>query len=796
MSAVDASVNAAKTSPTRHRISHAALPAGFTAVWQAFCRSDGGCRMKTDTLRRLFCAVLAAAIAVALLPLGFAYAEEKGADANNRFNVVMVVDASGSMNQTDPKKLRFEAINQFASLLANSGNKLGGVVFTTSVVAQSPLAPINSQADKDAVTSTLANVEAQGDTNIGEGLSTAVNMIQKDGDKNIPSVILLLSDGNTDLPNQDELQASLEKKAESVQSSRDNKIKIYSVCLNADGHADISEMRQISSATGGEFAEVKDAGDLRNAFDSFYNLIYGTTTVPIGDGAFSADGKLETTFDVPGIGVEEVNIVIYGEAKSYAIARPDGNAVKPEEVKSNTFTLLKIPDAVPGTWKLTVEGVPGDAVKVNMVFNSDLNIDASLEPAEGTINPNDPVVVKAFFKVGKDGKANANQYAGYEAKLDVFDSFNAPVESVPMKLEGDHFEVAHKLPEGSYSFKVHVTGNHLDRTSDVPGTMTVTSKTITEAEKNNTPPVPVANPVEETVLIWPFKDNTFTVDLSKLAKDEQDQNLQYKVISSSFMDGDYTVDGNTLTLTKFSLSKGAFTVRAVDSMGKYCDVEVVVTSHNVGVMALIGIGVIAIIVLIALFLLYRKLIGTPFRGEITVETVVNGVRSTPKTIKGSNGRLPLARFELDPTGLDYTKSYFQATGERYVLLRTNTPVSFNGSATKEVRINSGAPVVVNVESGKTLEIRFKSVMKAGAGGGMGFGGGGGGKQKGGPAQSKSGFGTSAQGGPARSGGGFGSSAPGGGTSRPGVGFGGGKQGPRQSGGGQGTPTRPPRRPGT
>ena len=223
------------------------------------------------------------------------------------------------------------------------------------------------------------------------------------------------------------------------------------------------------------------------------------------------------------------------------------------------------------------------------------------------------------------------------------------------------------------------------------------------------------------------------------------------------------------------------------------------------------IGIAAIVGAIILFVLFRIALSKPFRGEITVETVVNNVRSAPKTVKGSRGRLPLVRFELEPTGLDYSKSYFQATGERYVLLRTNTPVSFNGSATKEVRINSGAPVIVNVESGKTLEIRFKSVMKAGAGGGMGFGGGGG-KQKGGPAQSKSGFGTSAQGGPARSGGGFGSSAPGGGTSsagggfgssapgggtsRPGVGFGGGKQGPRQSGGGQGTPTRPPRRPGT
>ncbi|MBR3224463.1 MAG: VWA domain-containing protein [Atopobiaceae bacterium] len=729
--------------------------------------------MRTKTLRKFLCAVVAATLSLVMLPLALARAEGGSAPANNRFNVVMVLDASGSMKTTDPDGLRFEAINQFTNLLANSGNELGGVVFTTAVEAQQDLAPVKSQADKRAVVDKLASVEARGDTNIGAGLDTAVNMIKKDGDKNLPSVILLLSDGNTDLPNADDLKASLDKKAESVQAARDNKIKIYSVCLNADNTADISEMQQISGATGGEFAEVKKAEDLQDVFNTFYNLIYGTSTVSIGDGKFSADGKLETTFDVPGIGVEEINIVIYGKAKSFTVTRPDGSASTPEAVESNTFTLLKIADVVPGTWKLVTEGVPGDAVKINMVFNSDLGVESELQPAEGPINPNDPLTVRAFLTAGKAGRAKTDQYVGYEAALEVLDSFNAPVESVPMKLEGDHFEVAHKLPEGAYNFRVHVTGNHLDRTSDIIGSMAVSSKASTEAEKNNTAPVPVANPVEETVMIWPFKDNSLTIDLGKLATDEQGDALQYKVISSSFMDGDYTVDGNKLTLSKFSMSKGGFTVRAVDSLGKYCDVEIVVTSHNVGLMALIGIGVAAIVAIIVLIILFRIALRKPFRGEITVESAVDGVHSAPKTVKGSRGRLPLSRFELSPTGLDYVKSYFQATGDRYVLLRTNNPVSCNGNSTKEVRIDSGAPVVVVVEPGKTLNIRFESVMRAGTGGAGGFGGGV----------------KHTQGAQNRSAGGFG-----GGAGRMN------QQGSQKSGGGfgggQGAQRRPPRRPGT
>lgn len=36
---------------------------------------------------------------------------------NNRFNVVVALDASGSMKNTDPNGLRYEAISQFFGLL-------------------------------------------------------------------------------------------------------------------------------------------------------------------------------------------------------------------------------------------------------------------------------------------------------------------------------------------------------------------------------------------------------------------------------------------------------------------------------------------------------------------------------------------------------------------------------------------------------------------------------------------------------------------------------------------------------
>ena len=680
--------------------------------------------MRQGALRRTIAAMFGMLLALAFLPATAVAAEAENPSSSDahRFNVVMVVDASGSMLATDPSELRFEAVKQFSSLLASKGNYLGSVVFTTGVAGQHELAPANSQEDKNAVVESIKSVPAEGHTNIGDGLDTAVDMIKRTGNPDLPSAILLLSDGNTDMPSQDELQASLDEKAQAIQRARDAGIRVYSVCLNADGSADASEMQQISDATGGEFREVRSADDLYAVYQAFYSLIYGTSTVPIFDGVFPESGVLETEFTVPGIGVEEVNIIINGNPTSCEIQRPDGAPATFSRVDSDTFTMLKMEEVVPGTNKLVTRGAPGDAIRIEFVPNSDLDVKASIEPSEGSINPEDDISCTAYLSARGERAKTAEQYAGFSAELQVYDSFDELVESTPMKIEGGAFAVDRKLPEGTYKFKVSVEGNGISCATEFMGPLTVSSEAQTEEQRANTPPTPVSNPYEASVLLWPFMDNTFTLDLNTLATDDQAEPLQYKVVSSAFAEGDYAVDDKgTLTLSHFSLSTGDFTVRAVDKWGLSCDVPVIVKSHNVGLIALIGIAIAALIAIAVFVILLRIALNKPFRGDITVDSLSGGKRSVPKTIAGTRGRLKLARFELEPTGLDYGASYFQATGDTYIELHTNIPVSCNGTTGKVVRIDSGPRTTVDVGEGKQLTVRFESRMPRGGGASRGGG---------------------------------------------------------------------------
>lgn len=667
--------------------------------------------MKANYHKKL-CGLLAALLCVALLST-VALAEER--PGGNHFNVEIVLDASGSMQKTDPSGYRYEAIRLFVNLLAERENVLGGIVFSTDIDAQQPPTEITNQSGKNAVIDQLESVPPTGGwTNIGQGLNLAVDELQTCGNAENPSVIILLSDGNTDMATPEEEQASLDIKAEAIQKARESGIAIYSVCLNANRTADTSEMEQISKATGGVFLEVSKAEDLRDVFNTFYSLIYGTATNEIIQAAFPDSGLVEKTFDIPGLGVEEVNIIVYGKATQIQLYRPDGTEYPAALVVSNSFAMMKVTDVTPGTWRIVVRGVPGDQIKVNLVYNPNLTVNAAIVNEDDVINPTDPVKVTATLTSGGVIATDVGQYNGYAAVLHVLDAYGTEIETEPMTLGPQGFEVRKNLGEGTYYFQASVSGNYLEKQSARLGPVRVSATALTEEEKNNTPPTPVEDVVKKTVYLWPGKGGSLELDLNTLATDAQDAKLDYRIVSTAFLEGtDYTVDGDILRMEHFSLSKGSFDIQATDSGGLSCRIQLIVSSHNVGTMALIGLGVAALIALAVLGGAAYILATTPFRGTITVESCVNG-KYQRAARDPRRGRCKLNAFGVESVGLDYNKSYFQATKERRVDFVPDRPVFWNGQQVKKVPVASGTETVIRLsaEDPRSLRIRFDSRERA------------------------------------------------------------------------------------
>ena len=184
----------------------------------------GGTSMKSKILCKLLsCLILMCVFVSAILQPIYAGSQTTSI---NRFNVAIVLDASNSMNYTDPSGLRYEAISLFVNLLAEQGNYLGGIVFSNHVIAQHEPAQVSSQDEKNTVINTMQSVMSNGVTagmgytNIGEALYVAVESLADNGNRELPSVILFLSDGNTEMPTSSEQTASLDQKADAIQTAR------------------------------------------------------------------------------------------------------------------------------------------------------------------------------------------------------------------------------------------------------------------------------------------------------------------------------------------------------------------------------------------------------------------------------------------------------------------------------------------------------------------------------------------------------------------------------------------------
>lgn len=668
---------------------------------------------KNRRVLRTLC--LALSIVLSILQAGLFFDTARAAQnaANNRFNVVIVSDASGSMLSTDPEGLRFEAINQFINLLAEQGNLLGAVSFADNINATEELTKVDSAESKQKIADTLKNTPAKGDTNIGEALQKAVTMLDEAGDKDLPSIILFLSDGNTDLKDKKDMENSLNMKADAIQAAREKGIAIYSVCLNANKKADVSEMEQISQATGGEFREVGSASDLQEVFNSFYNLIYGTSTTQLLDEAFDESGVLETKFNVPGLGVEEINIIIYGKVSEVELFDAQGQKKDVSPMEYNTFTMIKSTDVSAGEWKLITKGTAGNHIKINMVYNTNLEVELKTQALGKVTNPKDRVKFEAYLSSGEI-KADSSSIGGYEAELIVSDAYGKELDKFPMTVLDDHFELSQNLSNGVYFVKAHVSGNSLDKTSESLGPIEVSDKALTEEEKNNTAPVPVTDKIKKTVYIIPFKDNTVSFDLKGLAKDKEDKELHYMVASSSFIEGkDYSLgDDMVLKLYHYSLSRGDFDIKATDSKGLSCNISIVVKSINVGVVTAIVVLIIGLIVLAVMGYFAYRLWGTPFGGPITVTSDKGGERRE-QTVTKKTGRLPLSRFRVSNIGFDIKKTYFEASGKPYIYMCSSKEFYCNGKLTKRARISNNIAVIVkpNKDSSDSITVLYQSRLK-------------------------------------------------------------------------------------
>ncbi len=411
-----------------------------------------------------------------------------------KFNIIAVFDGSGSLEleggwKTDEHGYRYDAFSIFLNLLTERGNEVGAIVFSgnqendtsdeamRSSMEIMELRSIESQADKDELLQKVMAVPVAKGTDAGTALLQAAEMLEGMTEKNgKPSIILLFTDGYTEVayPAVEE-QARINRDL-AVQKIFENGIQLFGVFLNnnnviKDGTEESLEVVNIvrdangfdenadpNTQMGGMYIEVNSPDDLPLAYQRFYELLTSTKAV-----SFVKEKK----FTIPGIGVSDVNISIIANKKTDASGRPlssdeiletnrqvinetslsisspsgDWSSRDVDKImtRGDTYLLYKIPNPEKGDWMVTVN-TPDNAtdLECSLIINVNISAQLELEPNEKKIPAFQSMSIGTNLFDGNARVTDPEAYEGYVCKLTLTrEGTDGTVDANSMELEMD-----------------------------------------------------------------------------------------------------------------------------------------------------------------------------------------------------------------------------------------------------------------------------------------------------------------------------------------------------------------------
>jgi Ca-activated chloride channel homolog len=220
------------------------------------------------------------AVALSLLSLitltaAFARPKTQVDVPRERATVVLVIDASQSMQATDVKPTRLDAAKQAAIEFVTKLPEKYNVSVVSMAGSCAILVPPTT--GHNTVQNAINSIQLQDSTAIGEGITTALRALQqapKDPDNPnsiAPGAIVLLSDGSNTAGRAPQ-QAAAEAKAA--------KVPVYTIAYGTEnGYVDLDgkrepvpvdheEMMRIAVATNGEYFAAASADQLRKVYEN------------------------------------------------------------------------------------------------------------------------------------------------------------------------------------------------------------------------------------------------------------------------------------------------------------------------------------------------------------------------------------------------------------------------------------------------------------------------------------------------------------------------------------------------
>lgn len=389
--------------------------------------------------------------------------------AGNGMDIVLVIDDSGSMENTDPDRLTSVAINKFVDAIP-AGADCGLAIAAYSVEIMPGSLSLSQTPDAiKAFANDPAKITQDGaGTDAAMGINWAVSELEAKSSDNRTKAIILIGDGdNSFMVNNVNVRTDAESNAmrdDAIARANAKGIKVYTLAINPVDDEFRKYFEDIAAKTGGKAYEPKTAGDLDTTFKEVFGELYtgsttGTTTIP-------PNGKAEIT--VPD-GVFEMNIQCNYKSSPVELmfTAPDGSVYNKGSnnvvfSSEKTYCNYKIKEPVAGPWTITCTSPNNEEIIVDFV----LHVDVSVNLAKNQQDVTEKTEVQYIATVMSDGNqiSDDSKLESMEANLIItkLDDSGAPVKtkSEKMKVENGRFILDKKISDpGKYEIYAEIKGD-------------------------------------------------------------------------------------------------------------------------------------------------------------------------------------------------------------------------------------------------------------------------------------------------------------------------------------------------
>lgn len=603
----------------------------------------------------------------------------------DEYNIMLVIDKSGSMNNADPNHIAQDAAAMFVDSFQVKNSSIGLVTFSKdSAVITDPLSIAdskNKQKLKKAINDISYDALGTGGTDLGRAVGAAASTLEKNKDSGKKNLIIMFTDGYTEGVSGSALDESNKALEEGIATAKSLNCEVYVVGLNSDGGIQEEGVRQISYIAGqtqrnkginkpSKYDTTSQGKvnylitDSTNGIYSFYTAMFALLNGAVVNNVESQLEKIDnatyTTFpvEVSGTLVKEVDIYLTSDEKinldTLLIRNPDGEKTDENGLSvsyGQHYAFIKLDSPVQGTWKVSIKGDVKS--RLSFVMVTDIDMDVKYDDWK---NGERNIYVSAM----NDGEYinDADFYDGLEKKISFSDTkSDTKVENEDLKYDGSlndgkgglyYTVTSGKLPDGEYKVTVTLKNDNLDKTVEAKNLFVVDANEIAKgtAEETEEPTTEAEKfqrdengniLVTDAVTVVSGKEVTY--DVIKRLKNRSDE-----IIADSVMDINGSHEEVELTMVQegifsFKPSKAGdytydITVRCAD--GETCIVHLYVKAKVNIFPIIIMIIAILIIVSIIVILIIRKsaiVLGTVYVSLVTNYGYIN---LTWKSLKGTS----------------------------------------------------------------------------------------------------------------------------------------------------------------